>query len=167
MARAASPTSTGAGRDRGEVTHGMILGDRAVLARSLPASDLRRDRCVELVSDGGLVSFVGCPWDESCARVGEELERIGGGVVEPLSDPTEPDVMLTRSLTAARRWSGWGFVVAVRIGETTGPAAAVVTAAMVAGARVLVLPHDSAEGFVRDVRRAADITEALIVERAG
>lgn len=62
--------------------------------------------------------------------------------------------------------AGADSVVAVPIDPGDGPAAAVVTVAMVAGARLLVVPSDGASAeLARTVRRAADITEALLVER--
>lgn len=59
--------------------------------------------------------------------------------------------------------------VAVHVPATAASPAALVTALVMAGARCLVLPDvvEDPDGFAVEVRRAADVTVALLVERGG
>lgn len=64
--------------------------------------------------------------------------------------------------------SGEGAAIGFEIDPADGPPAALVAVAMVAGASAFVIPDDGDEsGLAREVRRAADVTDALLVERAG
>jgi hypothetical protein len=70
-------------------------------------------------------------------------------------------------LVAVRHLAADGGRPALTLDPSDGPPAAVVTAAVEAGVAVIVLPEgEPLDGtLARDVRRAADITQALLVER--
>lgn len=69
-------------------------------------------------------------------------------------------------LDRVARWSDDGLVIGFEVDPSDGPPSAVVTVAILAGARVLVLPEGAEEsGLAREVRRTADLTEALLIER--
>ncbi|UDY35770.1 hypothetical protein [Dermatobacter hominis] len=76
---------------------------------------------------------------------------------------------LASRLAAVRRLAAEGAVAALVLDLDDGPVASVVTAAVEAGAAVVVLPDgEPIDGEVaRDARRAADVTQALVVERGG
>lgn len=121
------------------------------------------------------VALVEEPWDvpgpelaRRCAEAGDVVVRPAAAVAGDAGpDAADADVAVGRALDAARRWSGCGVIVAIDMVTGEAPVAAMAAAAMIAGARVLVLPEDSGNEAVREVRRAADVTEALLVERAG
>jgi len=74
---------------------------------------------------------------------------------------------LSERLARVSRSSGEGVDVGFEIDPADGPPAALVAVAMVAGASALVLPDDAeGSGLAREVRRAADLADALLVERA-
>ena len=81
----------------------------------------------------------------------------------------DPDAPLVERLTAVRRAAEAGEHVVWQLVPSDGPVAAAVTAAVEAGARTVVLPEgEPLDGpLARDVRRAADVTIALLVERDG
>jgi hypothetical protein len=81
-----------------------------------------------------------------------------------------PDVGdLTARLAAVRRLAADGPPPAFVLADDDEPVAAIVTAAVEAGAGAVVLPvGEHADGeLARTVRRAADVTFALLVERGG
>lgn len=87
------------------------------------------------------------------------------GLIRPVPTAEEPDLAFRQVLDAATRWSNAGEVVVVGLEPASGPAAATATAAVVAGARTLVLTRGDADD-VRDARRAVDVAVALLAERA-
>ncbi|MBS1838283.1 MAG: hypothetical protein JST64_11385 [Actinobacteria bacterium] len=153
---------------------------RATLARSLPESD------AVTILDGDLtqrrVAVVDQVWDTSTEAVSAAISARGdvGVLVRPLPTGRTEDLALRQVLHAVRRWSSAGLTVATDLDAAVAdldgavadldravPVPAFVTAAMVAGARVLVLGERSGPQAERDARRAADVTEALLFERAG
>ena len=72
-------------------------------------------------------------------------------------------------LVSLRRLVAEGRVVTFEVAASDVPVAAVVTAAVEAGAAAVVAAGSIApgdrHGFERDVRRAADVASALVVER--
>lgn len=81
----------------------------------------------------------------------------------------DPGAPLAERLSAVRRAAAAGEHVAWQLVPSDGPVAAAVTAAVEAGARTVVLPDgEPLDGeLAREVRRAADVTVALLVERDG
>lgn len=94
--------------------------------------------------------------------------------------PSGPGSSLTERLAAARRDGARrdgarqsegeeDAPLAMWVEPTDGPLAAVVTAAVEAGATLIVVPDelDSDPAVRRDIRRAADVASALVRERRG
>lgn len=138
------------------------LAFRAIVARQAAGSEL----VLQCSGGEGVVVVVDLPWDAGPTDLAGVPGPQDGVVVRAATAALDAQQALHRSLDAARRWSA-AAVVAVEVDEAVGPASALVTAAMAAGARILVLAADAPAGLVRDVRRAADVTEALLVEAAG
>jgi hypothetical protein len=89
-----------------------------------------------------------------------------GSVVLDLGVDEAPDADRAQELLDATALIvALGHPVAVGVDSHLGSPVAVVVAAMVAGARLLRLGGRGTD--VRTVRRAADLTEALLVERSG
>lgn len=157
------PSAPGTGDGSAEEVTEVELTYHAVLARwsgggSGPVLHL------ELPGGTGVVSVADRQWDSAAAHDDRPAREL---VLRPLSDADDPLAVLGQSLDASRRWSAAGEVVAVGLDGDAGPVAAVVTASMMLGARVLVLPVDADDDVAREARRAADVTEVLLVERAG
>ncbi len=150
-----------------DVTH------RALLAWPGPQVGGAPGLRVDVPGAVGEVALIEEPWDTPVRRVaGLHVGIDAGLVLRPVAlgadvDGIDPAAPLHRTLDAARRWSGSGVVVAMDLDLGDSSVAALVTIAMVAGVRVLVLPAGSDPDALREVRRAADVTEALLVERAG
>ena len=78
---------------------------------------------------------------------------------------------LRARLAEVRRLAAEGTPVALHLDPADGPVVSVATAAVEAGATVLVLPGPASEedaapiALEREVRRAADVTAALVAAR--
>lgn len=103
-----------------------------------------------------------------------ELQVVTESGYEALHPPVREvnrSASLRTRLAEVRRLAAEAMPVALRLDPADGPVVSVATAAVEAGATVLVLPGPASEedaepsALEREVRRAADLTAALVAAR--
>lgn len=148
--------------------YGEVVTDqtaRALLARSLPDRGL-----LSVLGDGPVapeIVVVDRSWSTPAGEVARGIDDADGGVARPVPSAGSDEEALRQLLRAARAWSTNGVPVAFDLQGPPESLPALVTAAMVAGSRMLVLADEAGPETERQARRAADVTEVLLVERAG
>ncbi len=153
---------------------GPSAGTGAAIAGSLESSstieiDVRRRAAVAFPLDADLIRLRPDPARHDDPRT-ELVVGVGRSPDEVRDDRDGVVVVGSGSLgdrlDRVARWSDDGLVIGFEVDPSDGPPSAVVTVAILAGARVLVLPEGAEEsGLAREVRRTADLTEALLIER--